>query len=259
MPDPKEVDPRLWYVDPNALGGPPSRPVSVSSPAIEHILIQTAILSSPFGRTLSSDEIKLIESIYDKSVDTARIRVVQAAIANAPTTLGNQIRVRPGKSFATEEGKSILIHEAGHVWQYQTQGTRYITCAVYHQVEAHVKTGTRNAAYMNYKLDSKSKISDYPAEEQAQIIEDYYDITVRYKGSTTPPDWVKLRQKSLADYERLIAEVRKYRPKAQQQIYNDSLMQDPGGRYLPPAPSGEPRTLPLMPILEFRFKMPWEK
>jgi hypothetical protein len=259
MPDPKEVDPRLWYVDPGALGGPPSSPVSLSSPAIEHILIQTAILASPFGRKLSPDEIALIDSIFGQSVDTARIRVVDASIANAPTTLGNQIRVRPGNSFGSEEGKSTLIHETGHVWQYQTQGTRYITCAVYHQIDAHVKTGTRNAAYMNYKLDSKSKISDFPAEEQAQIIQDYYEISVRYKGSTNPPEWVKMRQKNLTDYERLIKDVRGYRPMSQQQIYTDSLMKDPGARYLPAPMSDENRTLPLMPILEFRFKMPWEK
>ncbi len=105
---PKDVDPRLWYVDHGALGGPPSSPVSLSSPALEHILIQTAILSSPFGRKLSSQEIGLIESIFGESVDTARIRIVDASIANAPTTLGNQIRVRPGSSFGSEEGKSTL-------------------------------------------------------------------------------------------------------------------------------------------------------
>src|SRR5262249_21949071 len=153
-------------------------------------------------------------------------RIVDASIANAPTTLGNQIRVRPGFSFSSEEGKSTLIHETGHVWQYQTQGTRYITCAVYHQIEANIKTGTRNAAYMNYKLDEKSKISDFPAEEQATIIQDYYEITVRYKDSPVPPDWVKMRQKNLSDYERLIKAVQSYRPMPQQQIYTDSLMQD---------------------------------
>ena len=82
---------------------------------------------------------------------------------------------------------------------------------------------------------------------------------MRYKGSTTPPEWVKMRQKNLSDYERLIKEVRTYRPKSQQQIYTDSLMKDPGARYLPAPMSDEPRVLPLVPILEFRFKMPWEK
>jgi hypothetical protein len=265
MPDPKDIDPRLWGLDPGALGGPPSSPVSLSSPAIEHILIQAAMLSSPFGRKLSSQEIELIKSIFGESVDTARIRIVEASIANAPTTLGNQIRVRPGYSFGSEEGQSTLIHETAHVWQYQTQGTRYITCAIYHQVKADIKTGTRNAAYMNYKLNSRSKISNFPAEEQAQIIQDYYEIlraneiTVRKDGGAPMDMWVKMRQKNLPDYERLIKEVRTYRPMPQQQIYVDSLMKEPGGRYLPPSSSDETRTLPLMPILEFRFKMPWEK
>ena len=259
MSDPKGADPRLWYIDPGALGGPPSSPVSLHSPAIEHILIQTAMLSSPFGRKLSPTESSLIHAIFGKSVDASRIRIVEASIANAPTTLANQIRVRSGGSFSTASGKSTLIHESAHVWQYQTQGTRYISCSVYHQIEAHVETGSRNAAYMNYKLDSKSSIADYPAEEQAQIIQDYYDITVRYKNDPKPPSWVKVRKKNLSDYERLIKEVRGYRPRPQQQIYTDSLMKDPGGRYAPPRPSGVPKTLPLAPIVEVRFKMPWEK
>ena len=248
----KQVDPRLWNIDPNALGGPPSGPISIRSPAVEQILIQAAHLTSPFGRRLGPGERDLIYDIYRSSVDTARIRVVEARIANAPTTLGNQIRVKPGFSFKTEEGKSTLIHEAGHVWQYQTTGTRYITCSAYNQIRAHVKTGNRNAAYFNYTLDNRRSIGDYAAEEQATIIEDFYQLTVRYKDQKIVPDWVKMRRPDLPKYERLIKQVRSYRPKTQTQVYTDSLMHT-RTRHGLPLDSHLPDTMPLVPILEIRF------
>lgn len=253
----REVDPRIWNIDPDALGGPPSGPVSLSSPALEHLLIQVGRLSAPFGRRLSSEERTMLGSVFGESVDLSRIRVIEARIANAPTTLGNQIRVRPGMSLASDQGKSILVHETAHVWQYQTQGTRYISCSIYHQIEGAVRTGTRRAAYYNYQFNARRSISDYPAEQQAQIIQDYYQLTVRYANSTNPPEWVVQRREDLPHYERLIRQVRSYQPRSQTQIYTDSLMTDPADRLGLPRSLSSPGTLPLVPLIEFRFNTPW--
>ncbi|MEE9319534.1 MAG: hypothetical protein V3U76_03730 [Granulosicoccus sp.] len=252
MPDPDGVDSRLWRVDPGALGGPPPSALSWSSPALEQILVQSSVLSSPFGRRLSAIESKIIKSVFKNSVDTSRIRVIQTSIANAPTTLGNQIRVSSSCPFDSIEGKSILIHEAAHVWQYQTAGTDYISCSAFHQIKAHISTGTRNSAYFNYKITSKSKISDYPAEQQAQLIEDYYSIAFRYGSASTPPRWVQKRREKFSDHERLIKSVQSYVPKPQQQIYSDSLMRGTTGGTRIYQPKNT-KIAPLVPILEVRF------
>ncbi|MEO1102368.1 MAG: hypothetical protein AAFW98_01335 [Pseudomonadota bacterium] len=92
----------IWRADPDALGGPPSRPLSVSSPVLENTIVQLGLLSAPFGRRLLREEKALLDDFYQGAVDTGRIRVVETRIANAPTTLGNQIRIAPGRTFETE-------------------------------------------------------------------------------------------------------------------------------------------------------------
>lgn len=245
----------VWRNDPAALGGPPSRPLSITSPALEHLVVQLGQLSAPFGRSLLRTERQVAETIYERSLDLDRVRVVETGVANAPTTLGNQIRVAPGRSLSDEAGKSILIHELMHVWQYQTQGTRYITCSIAHQIDAAVSTGTRNAAYFNYQLNERSSIYDYPAEQQAQIVQDYYDLTMRYAGPRRAvPAWVSQRSGAIAHYERLIGQVRSARPRPQQQIYSDALMQPPRhGPAVPPPGDPTQRFVPLMPFLQIDF------
>jgi hypothetical protein len=244
----------IWMKDPGALGGPPAKPLNLSFPAVEQVLLQAAMLSSPFGRPLTATERTLLESVYGQAVDLSRIRIVETSIAAAPTTLGNQIRATPGFSFDTEEGKATLVHETGHVWQYQTKGTRYITCALVHQAGAAIATGSRNAAYMAYTLDDKRSIHDYPAEEQAMIIEDYYNLGFRYVGPRADlPSWVGQRMPDFDKYKRLVEEVRRSRPKAQTEIYTDSLMQQPRQDILPPPSDPQQRFVPLVPFLRIDF------
>jgi len=263
MPDP-DPDPNapvqdarlgsIWRSDPNALGGRPSGPLTVTSPLLENVLVQAGQISAPFGRTLYTEEKNLLDEFFAGSIDTTRIRIVESRIANAPTTLGNQIRVVPGKSFATPESRAILVHEAAHVWQYQTRGTGYITCSVFHQIEAAIATGTRNAAYYNYQLDEHRSFSDYPAEQQAQIVEDYYSLTYLYAGPRASlPTWVTQRRPSMPHYERLMRQVRSARPRSQQQIYTDSLMQPPRQDLFPPPTDPSRRFVPLMPFLRVEF------
>ena len=256
-PDGNLRDDRLrnvWQADPGALGGRPSRPLSISFPAVEHAIIQLGKLSAPFGRRLLREEKQLLDEFYRGSIDTDRIRVVETPVANAPTTLGNQIRVEPGKSLTTAAGKTILIHEAMHVWQYQTQGTRYISCSIVHQVAAQIETGTRNGAYYGYTLDARRSISDYPAEQQAQIVEDYYSLTYRFAGPRAHlPRWVQQRRGDMAHYERLMRQVRAAVPRTQEQIYSDSLMQPPRPDLFPEPTDPSQRFVPLIPFLRVEF------
>jgi len=95
------------------------------------------------GRPLAGIERKEAEFIFGASIDLEKVRIVRAVVANAPTTLGNYIRV-PMNGFVDYQ---TLIHELTHIWQYQTMGTRYISDSICHQVRASVASGSRNAAY----------------------------------------------------------------------------------------------------------------
>ncbi len=220
----------------------------MTSPALELLLVQAAAITSPVGRGLTERETQIIASIFGQGIDASRIRIVRAPVANAPTTLGNQIRVASDLLQDTEEWLSTLVHETAHVWQYQTRGTGYITDSVYHQLTAASDTGTRNAAYFNYRLEEKKSIYDYPAEEQAQIIEDYYDITVRYTGVSNTPDWVTLRRQDLPLYEALIRGVRQSTPLAETAIYERNLMRLPGGQVVDPQRAPDLNIVPLLRI-----------
>lgn len=144
------------------------------------------------GTPLTSRETTTASSVFGNSINLSAVRIVETRIANAPTTLGNYIRVPPGYSMPDR----ILIHELAHVWQFQTRGTRYISDSVWHQTTAWLTRGGRGAAY-DYTIVTGQSIDRYPAEHQACIIEDYF----AYPHLRTDPE-----------YQRLIAEVRAARP-----------------------------------------------
>ena len=215
--------------------------------------MQVAAISGPGGRTLYEAERIIVREIFGNSVDAQRVHIVEARVANAPTTLGNQIRIMPGFDFLTDDNKAVLVHEMTHIWQYQTHGSGYITDALYHQVTSMVQTGTRNAAYMNYELDDTRDFSTYAAEEQATIVEDYYQIAFRYKNDPSPPSWVEQRREDLPYYERLVGQVRQAVPVPEIEIYERSLMQSPASRTVPLSEMREREVAPLIPLFMYRF------
>lgn len=255
MPPPTDrrriIDPRLGGVSPDVLRNRTDRPVSVTSPALEWAAIQLGAVANPFGRALYEWEYAIVHDLFQSGLDASRIRIVETRIMNFPTTLGNHIRVPPGWTF--ERGnRPILVHECAHVWQFQTQGTSYITDSVYHNVSGQIATGNRNVAYMNYQLQPDSSIVDFTAEEQATIVGDYYEMTQIY--TTDPkPEWVRLRSRDMAIYERLIAQVRAATPREDSMIYQRNLMNQPppGVDFETPGSSG---FAPVMPLLEIRFR-----
>ncbi|HEY4304720.1 MAG TPA: hypothetical protein VGM82_09645 [Gemmatimonadaceae bacterium] len=251
MPGPTPpTDPRLGNIPSNVLRNRQDKPVTVTSPALEWAAIQAAAITSPFGRRLYGWERDTVDDIFQGAVDTARIRIAEVRVLNAPTTLGNQIRVAPGWTFE-RDNRPVLVHECAHVWQYQTRGTAYITDSVYHNASGAIATGNRNVAYMNYRLQKNSSIGDFTAEEQATIVGDYYEMTRIYKNDPNPPSWVGMRSPDMAIYERLIGQVRSAMPRAETVIYENSLMNRPLPGVDPS--SKQNQFAPTMPLLQFRF------
>src|SRR5262245_42824241 len=91
------------------------------------------------GRPLGKAEREDATFVFRASIDLDKVRVVHAIVANAPTTLGNFIRIQMNGSI----DRRTLIHELTHVWQYQTKGTQYIYDSLLHQVRASISTALR--------------------------------------------------------------------------------------------------------------------
>jgi hypothetical protein len=184
------------------------------------------------GVPLTSQEIGLARPVFGESIVYGDVRVVVTTIVAAPTTLGNNIR-----TAQRDMEHWVLIHELTHVWQYQTQGTRYISDSACAQLRAAIAAGDRNAAY-SY-TPGQRHITDYSAEQQASIVEDWF------KRPALRTD---------ANYMRYISQVRSARPTmTAQERYNEAMFGDTGrggGRSLPPPPSGlEPSgTSPLFRV-----------
>lgn len=83
------------------------------------------------------------------------------------------------------------MHEATHVWQYQTQGTAYISDSVAAQ--------TFDKDAYEVSIVPGRRFLDYTAEQQAELVRSYY------------MDWPAGRA-SNSDMLRMIDEIRKERP-----------------------------------------------
>ncbi len=252
MGDDFKLDPRLSGVKPDVLRNRKESPLTFSSPALEFAAIQLSAITSPIGRPLTPTERSIIDDIFQSAVDAGRVRITETHILNAPTTLGNQIRVPHGWDFK-DKRRAVLVHEFAHIWQYQTQGTAYISDSVYHNASGQVATGDRNVAYMNYQLKSGSNITEFSAEEQATIVGDYYEITRIYGEDKNPPAWVGVRSPDLPIYETLIKHVRRGGSRSLTKIYSDSLMFQPDGRM--PDLNTRPGEgfAPTMPLFKWTF------
>jgi hypothetical protein len=164
------------------------------------------------GRPLSRAELEDARFVFRESISLDKVRIVKAVVANAPTTLGNFIRIQ----MNGEISRQTLIHELAHVWQYQTKGTQYISDSLCHQVGATIATGSRNAAYDVSEEDLRARsIHTLPAEKQAMIVETFFASS---RARTDPA------------YQRFIEEVRRARPLPESLILEEAAFGPGAGR-----------------------------
>jgi hypothetical protein len=135
------------------------------------------------SRSLTSEEIKYAKDVYVESVDYSQITITRDSVLalGAPRTIGNTIHLKSSWGHfkedtleLTEKGRLTLIHEMGHVWQYQNGGLAYIPDSLWAQFKAAVSGGDRGAAY-DWRAAHEAKIpwQDWNPEQQAKAIEDY--------------------------------------------------------------------------------------
>ena len=135
------------------------------------------------SRSLTQPEIDYAKEIYLDSVDYSQITITRDSVLalGAPRTIGNTIHLKSdwghfkGDTLElTEKGMEVLIHEMGHVWQYQNGGLAYIPESLIAQLKAAVGGGDRGGAYdWRAAHDAGIPWEDWNPEQQAEAIERY--------------------------------------------------------------------------------------
>ncbi|MDX1978933.1 MAG: hypothetical protein SFV51_01595 [Bryobacteraceae bacterium] len=169
-----------------------AQPFRFRIPVLELLAALHGDALSRSSRPLTNEERCLLGEVFGESLDLDAIRIAETSFANSPTTLGNSIRLRKGASLPPW----VLVHEAMHVWQFQTQGTAYVSDSAFHQGVSLLLTGSRAAAY-EVTLAPGRSIHDYTAEQQAMIVENAFQFA----------EW-----RDNPEVRRLLEEVRSARP-----------------------------------------------
>ncbi len=138
----------------------------------------------PNPRSLTQEERAYAELIYGDSLDYDAVQVYidSPYTTFASLTLGNSIHLKStdlGADTASDvtrssEGRFSLIHELGHVYQYQQSGWDYLKNSFVFQFRAYIQTGSRTNAY-----DWRSRVSNFDSfetwnpEEQAEALAEF--------------------------------------------------------------------------------------
>jgi Domain of unknown function (DUF4157) len=146
------------------------------------------------SRKLNPTEIAYAKDVFKESVDYSEITITRDSMfaTGAPKTIGNTIHLRSDWGHfkedtldLTQEGLETLIHEMGHVWQYQNGGLAYIPDSLWAQLKASISGGSRNAAY-NWReaVRAGTPWEEWNPEQQAEAIEDYNRLLRKSKDGT---------------------------------------------------------------------------
>ena len=175
------------------LGGPIGAAIGGVAGLIGGALLGDKV--STKSRSLTGTEIKYAKDIFKQSVDYSVITITRDSLlsAGAPKTIANTIHLKSdwghfkGDTMElTPVGMETLIHEMGHVWQYQNGGLAYIPESLWAQLKAAASGKTRNAAYdWRAAHDAGLPWQKWNPEQQAEAIEDYNKLLRRSKEGTT--------------------------------------------------------------------------
>jgi hypothetical protein len=80
-------------------------------PAVEQLTTQFGGTFAYDARRLTSGEIEIARPLFGSSIAYKAVRIVLGYFANAPTTLGNHVRI----SLESRLDESSLVHELTHV------------------------------------------------------------------------------------------------------------------------------------------------
>lgn len=149
-------------------------------------------------RRLTADEIAYAREVFGDSIDYEPILITRDSMMStgSPKAIGNTIHLvsrwgddifEPGRGMAlTDRGRELLIHEMGHVWQYQNGGFAYVGESLRAQLGALLGKGDRNGAYeWRAAHDAGLPWQTWNPEQQAEAIE-RYNVCLRATRATPP-------------------------------------------------------------------------
>lgn len=145
------------------------------------------------ARKLSQPEKDYARVIYRNSVDLDAVELRRDSVlssGNTPRTVGNTINL-PDSYFVggtlelAQASLLVVIHELGHVWQYQHGGYAYIPSSLLPQAAAGLRGQSRNVAYDWRSADTNHiPWEEWNAEQQAECISDYNEALRRIINNT---------------------------------------------------------------------------
>jgi hypothetical protein len=133
-------------------------------------------------RPLTWAERECAVEIFGASIDYDAVTITRGSPRSlfTATAIGNAVNLKPehfapGSMDLNRTGQTVLIHELGHVWQFQNGGLGYIWSSVLAQIAALVTAGSRRAAYDWRRAHNRSRPwHSWNAEQQAECISDYF-------------------------------------------------------------------------------------
>ncbi|MEQ9625732.1 PAAR-like protein [Coleofasciculus chthonoplastes] len=153
-------------------------------------------------RPLTGEEIAKAKIVFGRAINYDLVRVDEAAL------LGPSWTNRPYTSFHTINswGKMddhTLIHELGHVWQYEQVGAIYMPQAIHAQ---NTKQGYDYGGVNGLKNAKSKGFSSFNREQQPQILQDYYALK---NGQRPSRQAHGATSADLSLYEHFVREVRR--------------------------------------------------
>ena len=133
------------------------------------------------SRALTGAERAYVAEIFRDSVDLGEVKITRGNIAStfSATTIGNMIHLQAphfvgGTMELSDRGRATLIHEMGHVWQYQQRGFGYVARSLRAQLHAAITSGSRARAYdWLSACNAKLPWEKWNPEQQAECISCY--------------------------------------------------------------------------------------
>ena len=252
--------------------------ITVRSPVFEEAVTQVAtVAGAALGRSLTSAERTLAFPVFGSSLDYDRIRLVPTSVLEY-RTIANNIMIPQNFSITNAQMAQTLIHELTHVWQYQHNGTSYISISLGRQISASISRGNRNFAY-DYQIQSGQSFFNFAPEQQAFIVENYYSMLrdrAAIRSAQPGAPVVNYRSNHLASngfrrslnmsqrlseistelplHQPLIRQMQQALPRLELDLLDSrarDLMRTPGEDLIP-VPE-ERRMVPLRPLFEVRF------
>lgn len=157
------------------------------------------------SRLLTEAETAEAIDIFGESIDVTRVRITRddPMSFGAPKVIGNTVHLRTDWGLfvdngprLSDRGRSVLVHELVHVWQFQNGGLAYIPASLWAQHVAFLRTGSRSGAYRWQKAwKAGLPWARWNPEQQAQAIQDWRDARLRIlQGIAEEHDGARVRR-----------------------------------------------------------------